>query len=231
MDTADAWTQTYSAPAPILIAGDTELARERAARTVAASGFRIADRVAVEQAPGRLDLQVNASAVWVELDADGGVPMDALLQRIDADAASGRYGAVVSTGAGLLDAVAARLRDPAVQLVVDGSDADRAAALAIALSGAGRARRLSDVASDRNSERLRQLSDEVGRIAATLARLSTGPAAPSREPERVETGAIPEVHVETVRSVIRARRLRGRFFAEDLFADPAWDMLLDLLQA
>jgi len=27
------------------------------------------------------------------------------------------------------------------------------------------------------------------------------------------------------------RRLRSRFFADDLFADPAWDMLLDLLQA
>jgi DNA-binding MarR family transcriptional regulator len=31
--------------------------------------------------------------------------------------------------------------------------------------------------------------------------------------------------------VIRARRLRARYFAEELFADPAWDMLLDLLQA
>jgi len=31
--------------------------------------------------------------------------------------------------------------------------------------------------------------------------------------------------------VIRARRLRDRFFDSDLFADPAWDMLLDLLQA
>jgi DNA-binding MarR family transcriptional regulator len=31
--------------------------------------------------------------------------------------------------------------------------------------------------------------------------------------------------------VIRARRLRSRFFEEELFADPAWDMLLDLLQA
>jgi len=37
--------------------------------------------------------------------------------------------------------------------------------------------------------------------------------------------------VETVRNVIRARRLRARYFPEDLFADPAWDMLLDLLQA
>jgi hypothetical protein len=29
---------------------------------------------------------------------------------------------------------------------------------------------------------------------------------------------------------IRARRLRTRFFEEELFADPAWDMLLDMLQ-
>ncbi len=34
-----------------------------------------------------------------------------------------------------------------------------------------------------------------------------------------------------MRQVIRARRLRARFFDEELFADPAWDMLLDLLQA
>jgi len=39
------------------------------------------------------------------------------------------------------------------------------------------------------------------------------------------------VSIDTVRSAIRARRLRGRYFAEVLFADPAWDMLLDLLQA
>ena len=34
-----------------------------------------------------------------------------------------------------------------------------------------------------------------------------------------------------VRAVIRAPRLRARYFPEHLFADPAWDMLLDLLQA
>ena len=35
----------------------------------------------------------------------------------------------------------------------------------------------------------------------------------------------------TVRAVIQARRLREKFFPADLFADPAWDMMLDLLQA
>jgi hypothetical protein len=125
----------------------------------------------------------------------------------------------------------ARLPDHSVQLVIDGSEADRTAALAVALSGADKIDRLSDIATDRNSERLRQLSDEVGRIAATLARLSTGPGAPPERMRGPETAASPDVSIETVRSVIRARRLRGRFFPEDLFADPAWDMLLDLLQA
>jgi DNA-binding MarR family transcriptional regulator len=34
-----------------------------------------------------------------------------------------------------------------------------------------------------------------------------------------------------VRDVIRARRLRDRFFGGGLFEDPAWDMLLDLFAA
>ncbi|MEO7239938.1 MAG: winged helix DNA-binding protein, partial [Sphingomicrobium sp.] len=80
--------------------------------------------------------------------------------------------------------------------------------------------------------RLRQLSDEVSRIASTLARLSAGPvaAAPAAQAQAA-SAAIPEVSADTIRAVIRARRLRSRFFSEELFADPAWDMLLDLLQA
>lgn len=34
-----------------------------------------------------------------------------------------------------------------------------------------------------------------------------------------------------VRRIIRQRQQRGRFFPNDLFADPAWDMLLDLAAA
>ncbi|HEX8482856.1 MAG TPA: winged helix DNA-binding protein, partial [Allosphingosinicella sp.] len=35
----------------------------------------------------------------------------------------------------------------------------------------------------------------------------------------------------TIRAMIRARRMRERFFLQGLFADPAWDMLLDLMAA
>jgi DNA-binding MarR family transcriptional regulator len=231
VDTADAWTDSFSAPAPVLIAADSETARARAARTVAASGLRIADSVGLAGASERIGLQVSASALWLELDADGGITMDALLAQVNADAAYGRYGTVVSAPVALLDPITARLTDGSIQIVIDGNDAERAAALALALSGADRPERLSDVAADRNSERLRQLSDEVGRIAATLARLSTGPGAPPEKAKTPDVSAVPDVPLETVRSIIRARRLRSRFFAEDLFADPAWDMLLDLLQA
>jgi DNA-binding MarR family transcriptional regulator len=76
------------------------------------------------------------------------------------------------------------------------------------------------------------LSDEVARIAATLARLSAGPEASAvKTPPASKTGDVPAIDPETVRAIIRARRLRARYFDAELFADPAWDMLLDLVQA
>lgn len=228
---AESWTDSYSSAAPVLIAADGEAARHRATRTVEAAGLRIADCVDLASAPARIDLQVSASALWIELEHDRGGPMDALLGQVNRDSSEGRYPAVVAAPRGLIDPVSNLLDDPAIELVVDGSEAERVAALAVVLSGAGRPDRLSDVANERNSERLRQLSDEVGRIAATLARLSSGPGTGSPQSKPRDQGEVPDVSLETVRSVIRARRLRSRYFAEDLFADPAWDMLLDLLQA
>ena len=217
---------------PILIAGDSDAALQRATRTVEACGLRIADRVVLEAATGRIERQAAASALWVELDADHGPVLDRLLDHVNRDVGHGRYPAIIAAPSELIDALSARLTDSGIELVVDGTEADRTAALAVALSGAGVANRLSDVASDQNATRLRQLSDEVSRIASTLARLSTGPASVVRPTEQPPAaGDLPQVAADTVRSVIRARRLRSRYFAEELFADPAWDMLLDLLQA
>jgi hypothetical protein len=217
--------------APILIAGSSAAARARAVRAIEGAGLRIADQVAVADARERIERQVSASAVWLELDEDGGGPLDELLDHVNRDVASGRYAAVVSASSALIDPVMARLADGAVQFIIDADDADRAAALAIATSSKSFQPRLSDVASDRNAERLRQLSDEVSRIAATLARLSVGPAAAPRTLEPAPSADPPPLQADTVRAVIRARRIRARYFPEELFADPAWDMLLDLLQA
>ena len=224
-------TVSYLDHSPVLIAGTSDAAIRKAIRTIEACGFRVGQSLPLEQAGARIELQVSASAVWVELDRDCGGAMDDLLSRVSRDVHDGRYAAIVSASADLTDPVATSICDSEVQLLVDADDSERAAALAVATVIAARPQRLSDVASDQNAARLRQLSEEVSRIATTLARLSTGPQAKPRRVVAPPTADIPEISPETVRAVIRARRLRARYFPEELFADPAWDMLLDLLQA
>jgi DNA-binding MarR family transcriptional regulator len=233
MDATSRANLSYSTKPPILIGASSEEAMDRAMQTVQSSGAHIADAVPIEAARERFARQICASAIWLELDRDCGGPMDELLTEISRDVAAGRYAAVVSSTSGLLDRVDARLSENAVELIVDANEAERAAALAIAAVRAGTiGSRLSDVASDRNAVRLQQLSDEVSRIAATLARLSSSPpVTPQQATEAPAKGEAPQISVETVRAVIRARRLRARYFAEHLFADPAWDMLLELFQA
>ncbi|GAA4030465.1 hypothetical protein GCM10022281_07340 [Sphingomonas rosea] len=81
--------------------------------------------------------------------------------------------------------------------------------------------------------RIRELIDEVGRIARTLTVLSaTGKELPySAETRLPSDGGAETIKPETLRAIMRARRLRGSFFPADLFADPAWDIMLDLYQA
>jgi DNA-binding MarR family transcriptional regulator len=222
---------SYSDEHPILIAASGEAALARAESVIEASGQRVGARLSFANATERLRLQGAAAAVWIEIDRDCGTPMDELLTLVSNDVADGRYAAVVSTTAALLDPLAARLETAAVELIVDADEAERIAALAIAIARQGLPHSAFDIASDKNAERLRQLSDEISRIAATLARLSTGPGATAQPPDRAPKGAVPPLTADTVRNVIRARRLRMRYFSQELFADPAWDMLLDLLQA
>jgi DNA-binding MarR family transcriptional regulator len=228
---ADPTSLTYSDLPPALLIASSDVAMARAERTVHATGLRIGARLPVELARERLEVQGQATALWIELDSDCGGVMDELLSRVGSDVADGRYAAVISIPAMLLDSVAANIDGDAIEVVVDADESERAAAMAVATARQGISLRVSDIASDRSAERLRQLSDEVSRIAATLARLSSGPGSPPRALETVHAGDVPPLSVEIVRNVIRARRLRSRYFAEDLFADPAWDMLLDLLQA
>jgi DNA-binding MarR family transcriptional regulator len=227
----DAAELDYSDLPPLMLAASSDAAMARAERSAAASGIRVGARMPIELAKERIGRQISATAIWVELDSDCGGAMDELLHQVSRDVASGLYAAVVSATSNLLDPVAAGLESTAVELIIDADDADRAAALAIATANRARPARANDIASDNNAERLRQLSEEVSRIASTLARLSTGPGAPPAAPESLPEGDVPPLSVVTVRSVIRARRLRARYFREELFADPAWDMLLDLLQA
>ena len=221
----------YSAEAPILIAASSDAALARARLGIAASGRRPGAEFKIDEAMNRLDMQARVGMLWVEIENDPGGAIDALLGRVSRDVADGRYCAVVSTDRGCLDPVHAMIGDADLEVLVDPSEAERVAAIAIASSQFGAGVRVSDITSDNGAARLRQLSEEVNRIAATLARLSSAPAPVGTVEEPASNAQVPPVNVDRVRAVIRARRLRARFFSEDLFADPAWDMLLDLLQA
>ena len=115
--------------------------------------------------------------------------------------------------------------------------------VAQARHGAARRVSIQDVTRDSEAARLRRLNEEVARIADALARLTRNELAEQdeverrgglREPEmayRGPEGPPPEIDPAEIRAVIRARRMRGQFFTPELFADPAWDMLLDLFAA
>ena len=140
--------------------------------------------------------------------------MDELLDRVSRDVADGRYAAVVSTHGGLCSIPWPRgIDEPRIEIIVNGDEAERAAALAVALAR---------IATPRSAART---------CAATEAR----PAAPAErrgQPDRLHPGPtvvrarrrvrgharadanggeVPPLSVETVRRHSRAPRSRAIF--------------------
>jgi DNA-binding MarR family transcriptional regulator len=68
------------------------------------------------------------------------------------------------------------------------------------------------------AQRLYELTEELGRLVGEIAQAGLPPAAPALDSE-------------FVRSLIRERQRRSAAFGADLFANPVWDMMLDLLAA
>jgi DNA-binding MarR family transcriptional regulator len=220
----------YTDLPPILVAASSGSAMRRAEATVSASGLRIGAKLPVEDALARLKAQPSATSVWVELDRDCGEEMDELLTQLTHDVGREFYTAVVSITPALVDPISARV-DDAIDVIVEADDVERTAALAVAIGRRATPSDVWEVGRDRSADRLRQLSEEVSRIASTLARLSAGPSENRPAVRHIPVADLPPLSADSIRQIIRARRLRTRFFAEELFADPAWDMMLDLLQA
>jgi DNA-binding MarR family transcriptional regulator len=78
---------------------------------------------------------------------------------------------------------------------------------------------------------LLELRKEVSRIATTLARLAMESNTRPLDAGSVDGVDVPEVSPEIVASMIRARRRREFHFPKELLADPAWDMMVELLHA
>ena len=209
-----------------LLIANEGAAREQARSALMREGWRVPAGFLLGD-----DAAAPASAELVWLELDGSVDGNAVghLARLNRDAAAGKYAAVVAATTPWIDLVAAQVTSSHVQLLVDPSPAERITAIALA-NAAVQSVGVQETSPERTEARFRQLSDEVNRIASALARLSDTPTSLDTA-KPVQPGTGPAVSADSVRSIIRARRLRDRFMPGDLFADPAWDILLDLLQA
>lgn len=173
----------------------------------------------------------------------------AALSRLDVRAARSGAHLVISTTVEALDDVFACCDQSNPQILVDPTRAERVIALGRVLAKIPNLR-LRELAEDDRLTLLR-LTEQVGQIAERLERLgdeevrpraldafrfeSPAPAfngAMEMEAERLaRTPRPPLPDPRLVRSIIRQRQLRAKFFDAALFADPAWDMLLDLTAA
>jgi Winged helix DNA-binding domain len=231
----------------VSIFADRSYLRAEMEEDAVAAGLRIAQTADLGNLLGGDGGPALGDLVLVDCPVIDGAEL-AALARLDLRAAKSGSHLVVSTSIGSLDDVFGCLDQSEAQILVTPSRADRVIALGRTLARAGnRVRELSE--EDRLA--LLRLTEQVGQIAQKLEALSSGSgsAAAAQASAFRFDGASDETRLDDgtdrlvraarpplpdprlVRKIIRQRQLRARFFEGDLFADPAWDMLLDLTAA
>ena len=217
-----------------------------------AANLRLLGVTGLSEAAGRLDAQTQCDSLLPFCPTM--TPMlERLLVQIETQAIQTGMAVVLVAGWETVELAFACLRSPHSQLLCDPDPVE----LAAALVAAGEHRPIGGSVHevDREAMRLQQLSDEVGRLARTIDALTQrakvtatpsfdlGPRISDRPSDYIGMPVItpftpparpaetPAVTAQQVRDMLRARRIRADFLPGDLFADPAWDMLLDLLAA
>lgn len=172
----------------------------------------------------------------------------AALVRLDERAALSGAHLVVSTTLAALDEVFACCERSAPQILVDAGQAERIIALGNVMARMTNLR-VRELSGDDRLALLR-LTEQVGEIASRLEQLGTHGLSPAGGAFRFESPApayrgpgetgderlvrkprppLPDPRL--VRRIIAHRQMRSKFFDSELFADPAWDILLDLTAA
>ena len=255
----DAANDAAGMPLALSIFADRTHLREDMREDAGAAGFRIAqcgDLAALLDG----EVQSLGEVVLVDCPQVDGAAL-AALSRLDVRAKRSGAQLVVSTSVEALDDVFASLDQSNPQILVDPGRAERVIALGRVLARLPnlRLRELSEddrLTLLRLTEQVGQIAERLEKMGADKAGPqgsvtgdsafrfeSPAPAFASQAgdanagqgadaSERLVRASRPPLpDPRLVRKVIRQRQLRARFFDGDLFADPAWDMLLDLTAA
>ncbi|QPC99449.1 MarR family transcriptional regulator [Qipengyuania soli] len=210
-----------------------------------AAGFRILHSCSLEEY-ARGAITALGDVVLIDCAEDSAQSM-AMLARLDMRAGKAGAQMVVSTTMGALDAVFGCFSFSAPQILVDPCRSERVIAIGRVLAHVPNLR-LRELGEEDRLMLLR-LTEQVGRIAERLEKLPAGQRAgggafrfesPSQgwhaegdeytiAPAQSQRPRLPEASF--IRRIIRQRQARARFFDGELFADPAWDILLDLSAA
>lgn len=210
-----------------------------------AAGFAMRDVLPLE-ALHTGEGRVLGDVVLVDCPQTSGATLAALV-RLDERVARSGAQLVVSTSTEALDDVFGCLERCRPQILVDPSRAERVVALGGVLAR-GSNLRLRELGEEDRLAVLR-LTEQVARIAERLETFAPQGRAPggksafrfaSPQPgfrgadgphELLRKPRPPLPDPRLVRQMIHQRQMRARFFDGELFADPAWDILLDLTAA
>lgn len=234
-------------PARVAVFGDAPAWREEIERDLGGAGFRTVDGgVLANLLDGPITLL--GDVVMVDCPWPDSAAL-AALTRLDMRVARAGAKLIVTTSMDALDAVFGALDQCDPQILVEPSRGERIVAVGRVLADIGNARVREMTEDDRLN--LLHLSRQVEAIAHKLDHISghrrdadgarlgefkrdfrgveANPLVTATKGHNASPPPAPDPRF--VRKVIAARGARAKFFDAELFADPAWDMLLDLTAA
>lgn len=245
-DPAELAQDAAGLPQTVAIFADRPHVRDMVRDDALAAGLRVGSTGELALLLDRLP-QILGDVVLVDCPVASGAVL-AALSRLDERAANCGAQLVVSTSAAALDDVFGCLDRSNPQILVDPSRGERVIALGRILTTIP-GMRVREISQDDRITMLR-LTEQVAQLAERLERIDArglgvdGGAFRLAAPKRgfhgtredsskmlVRAPKPPLPDPRLVRQIIRQRQMRAQYFDAELFADPAWDMLLDLTAA
>jgi len=246
-----AWDDIFleSAMPSLLIFGDLDDSASDLHALGTAAGFRMLGTVPLSEAPARLSITVDVDAIMLICSGDE-PQLDTLLTRLDMMAINNGVMLTIIADFAAIDRTHSTITAEKAIIMSQPSIIDISAAMTVMASHSQNIERLNDSARDEQDAKIEKLSDDLSKLTRTIEALvqnripghflaipdSVSGTMTVNSPERhydgfpsQDEGGPTRIDAEQVRAVLRARRLRDQILSPDLFADPAWDILLDLM--